>query len=132
MKIPFRCLSAVVLVFALAFWIGCENDSANESAVGPDISGEWSGRYYLQGSGSETPLTANITQNGTTVFIETSLPGPGRLLTGGFERSGYLLATDALNGETWTLGGTPRANRLVLIDYAFGPGSALQVIELSR
>lgn len=132
MQTPMRPIALMSVVVALVLAGGCgEGESANETPVGPDVSGEWSGTYHI-GSGPATPMEASVSQNGRAFFMETTLPDSGRLITGEINGGGGIIGTDAFDGETWTAGEPATPNRLVLIDFASGPGSALRTIDLSR
>ena len=109
---------------------GC-SDEPNAPPVGPDLRGEWSGTYHDPG-GPVIPLSAVVGQNGSDVFIMTSMPDVGHLLTGFMDADGYIILQDANDGETWTAARPPTANRVELIDYANGAGSALRHITLQR
>ncbi|MBN1270614.1 MAG: hypothetical protein JXB04_13575 [Kiritimatiellae bacterium] len=111
---------------------GCEDEEgANEAPAGPDVSGDWSGRY-ISGAGEVTPISASISQNGTAVYIETTLETEGRLLVGRLSEGGGFLVTDSYSGETWTTGAPVTSSHVQLIDYAFGAGGSLRYIDLTR
>lgn len=118
---------------ALALWgaTGCSEDP-NAPPVGPDITGEWSGVYQDPG-GPAIPISATIQQNGSSIFVETSMPEIGRLLTGTMNEKGHAFLEDSFNGDTWsTVAGTVTPNSVDFIDYAYGPGTALRHITLHR
>ncbi|MBP7276532.1 MAG: hypothetical protein KBA51_10065 [Kiritimatiellae bacterium] len=127
MKRTVLYVAAALLGLGLA---GCSDDP-NAPPIGPDISGEWSGTYQDPG-GPVIPLSATIVQNGSDVFIMTSMSDVGRLMTGSMNADGYIFLQDANDGETWSAAHTPTSNRLELIDYAFGAGSALRRITLQK
>ncbi len=123
---------AVAVVVVALLCAGCEDEEgANESPTGPDISGDWSGNY-ISGAGEVTPISASISQNGSATYIETSLATEGHLLVGSVGGSGNVVMTDSFSGETWTAGQPVTSSHVQLIDYAFGPGSGLRYIDLTR
>jgi hypothetical protein len=112
---------------------GCddERNSANQAPIGPDVRGEWSGFYQFPG-GPRVPVSATVDQNGSDLFVMTTLPDMGRLLTGTMNEWGWLFLTDANDGDTWTASEPVTPNSMYLIDYAFGPGTALRRMTLTR
>lgn len=123
------CSAALLLMLWGA--TGCSEDP-NAPPVGPDINGTWSGTYHDPG-GPEIPVSATIVQNGSSLFVETSMPTYGRLLTGSMNADGHAFLEDAYDGETWsTIGGTVTSTHVDFIDYAYGPGTALRHINLNR
>lgn len=125
---------AAVLVSGCCFLAsGCDSgDSANAAPSGPDISGEWSGRYYITDGRVSIPLKASIIVNRSDFFIETTLPDVGKVLTGRY-RNGAIFATDPYDGEAWTTHQGPATkNHVKLMDFLTPGSSIFQVIELSR
>lgn len=130
MKSPITLATVLSLTFVLCLVCGCEQDS-NDDAVYLDISGNWSGSYD-SGEGSGDSVSAAISQNGRSVFIETSLSGRGHLLSGEINGSGEMFMTDHFDFEIWTVREAVTSSRIVLIDYVAVGGSGLRYLTLTR
>ena len=138
--------SAVILALlalGVFFQPGCENDdslSGYEQAlpVGPDISGSWHGRYYIDDDpGVSTLITAEVIHAGSTVIIVTSKTGEGSVFEGSIDATGHMGLIDFDDGEKWTtFFGPASAGSLVVADYLWdddlGNDSPLAIIELVR
>ncbi|MDP6525693.1 MAG: hypothetical protein QGH15_15865 [Kiritimatiellia bacterium] len=130
MRCPITCATALSLAFVLCLMCGCEQDSNND-AVFLDISGSWSGTYN-PGDGSETSLSAAISQSDRSVFIETSLSERGHFFSGEINGEGEMFMTDHFDFEIWTVQGAVTSSRIVLIDYVEVGGSGLRHLTLTR
>lgn len=123
-----------VLLLLTGMLSGCENGSDGAGSVGPDISGQWSGKY-VSPSYSEV-LTAYISEDGASVLIETTKTGVGHLLSGVIAENGDLRMTDQYDGETWTSYGAVTPSYVRIRDYLFNPSlgsdSPEQDIYLTR
>lgn len=124
-------LAAVALL--MVFAAGCENDNGPDP-VYADLRGNWTG--YYEAPGRHEDLTANITQQGSNLVIETSLTGVGQNFTGIITSDGKIRLTDSYDGETWTSYGEVSSHYVRIRDYLFDPDlgadSPEQTIYLSR
>ena len=109
---------------------GCE-DQNEDAGTFANVAGEWSGYYQFPGQG-RVPLSASVGVNGHTLFVRTSLAGTCHLLTGRISDSGYVFLTDAYDADTWTVAEPVTEHTMYLIDYAFGAGSSLRHLTLTR
>lgn len=127
-------ITALAALCGAILFTGCDGgDSANGGTVGPDLNGDWSGRYYLTDGSVDVGLKASIIVNTRDFFLETSLPDAGHILTGTLHGDGNIFATDAFDAEAWTTHeGPASASYVKLMDFLY-PGSAtFRVIELRR
>lgn len=113
--------------------LGCEN-SETESAIGPDISGEWTGNYARPGA--TTPLKAHVEQDGDSIVMEVVKTGDTRILIGKIGLDGNMQLMDVSNKQTWTSRYPATPNSVYLHDYLMqlwetDPG-AEQAIQLTR
>lgn len=130
MKRATTSIMVVFFAFVLCLVCGCESDS-NEDAVYLDISGSWSGSYN-SGDGVQNSCSASISQNGRSVFIETSLSGRAHFLSGEINGDGDMYLTDHYDSEMWTVQGAVTSSRIDLIDFVEVGGSALRHLVLTR
>ena len=109
--------------------------------VGQSIAGKnWTGSLYATDGTNRRSLKATITQNRDAIVITTDLPGSGiaRRLTGTFDKSGKIRATDPYDGEIWsTFFGPAHGNYIKLADYSTRPvpgngNDDFWILEISR
>ncbi|MFO7870489.1 MAG: hypothetical protein R6V03_03540 [Kiritimatiellia bacterium] len=130
-------------LIAAVLFTGCEDD--DDSTGVPDVSGSWSGYYYIQEEDSGQihyveSLSAEVTQSGTNLTILTSRPEDGRELTGTIDTNGEMILVDAYDLEIWSTYYLPatetylQVNDIVFADETGHPewGMTLATIELER
>ncbi|NQT92362.1 MAG: hypothetical protein HQ559_06345 [Lentisphaerae bacterium] len=101
-------VSTIALAALACLLTGCEPPYAGPYA--PDISGEWTGQYYLREIGRTTrhlqeSLTATVYQNETNhtkVTVLTSKAGAGHSLRGSVDAQGKMYLFDDYDNEIWT------------------------------
>jgi hypothetical protein len=115
-----KIISLISAITGLLLLLGCEN-SQTESAVGLDISGEWTGNYArpdaTTGDNEETPLTAHIEQNGDSIVMEVVKSSDTRILVGKIDEEGNMQLMDVSNRQTWTSMHPATPNNIDLHDY---------------
>lgn len=127
------CGRLVLATLAVSLAAGCENNGSGEAPVSADLAGDWTGQYLSPGH-SEA-VTAKITQDGSSLVIETSKDGHGHLLAGMISQNGDIAAMDAFTGKTWTSLGTITSNHIFIRDYLtanLGEAGGVQALDLSR
>ena len=134
-----RCARMAVrlamLGVAVGLLDGCnESDGGSPPPGGPDLSGEWSGRYVSPGVSE--PFEARVIQDGDAVVIQTTRAQAGRLLTGTMDRDAKLRMTDGYNSELWTSASPATPHRIHIHDYlqtpTIGYDPPLQDLILTR
>lgn len=128
-----------LVVGLVAAGLGCDDGDSRDTPVGPDLQGEWGGRYFVERSSDsrEETITATVSHRGNAIVIKTSKTGAGATFTGTIDADGDMTLTDANDGETWTTYfGPARSNAFRIADFLFdsdlGGSSPLQVIDLRR
>lgn len=113
--------------------------SSRSTPVGPDLQGKWTGEFYIMRAANprREAITATIKHDGDAIIIKTSKSGVGANLTGTIDADGEIVATDPLDGETWTtILGPATADRVRIADFIWDPllgaQSPLKVIDLRR
>jgi hypothetical protein len=130
MKREWLRMAAVVSAALLAaVWTaGCE-DSGQLEPVGVALEGHWSGEYSRPGYSA--PITAEIRQNGSDLFLTTSREGEEHFLSGTISADRSVVMMDAVSGQTWSSFGEITETSFQIHDY-INHYSELQNIVLHR
>ena len=139
---PCKSIIFFVATITASIFMGCGGGGGGNGggpSEGPDLRGSWGGIYFVEGRGGSESISATVNQSGDMITISTTKSGPpGQSFSGTMDGSGFITATDASDGETWTTHqhrATPTF--LELEDFIRKPtpedeSPPLQIIRLTR